>query len=241
MTRRDPLVATDAHVCIVGHVTAEELTRRLSDTEAANGFANRFLFACVRRSKLLPSGGDLTETQVTGLGEQLRAAAVSARTTGRLTRTSEADRLWSQLYAGFSDHPGLVGAITARPEAQTLRLSVVYALLDGSHRIDVAHLRAAHAVWRYCEASALYVFGEATGDPVADRLLEGLRAAGDAGMTRKQVGELFSRHVTAARIDRVVEGLRGRGLVAVEEQQTGGRPRTMYRALSAQSAESHQP
>ena len=51
-TKHDPLTATSAHISVVGHITHEELLRRLSDTEAANGFANRFLFALVRRSKL---------------------------------------------------------------------------------------------------------------------------------------------------------------------------------------------
>jgi hypothetical protein len=57
-TRRDPLRARGAHVSILGHVTIEELRRRLLDTEAANGFANRFLMACVRRTKLLPVRGE---------------------------------------------------------------------------------------------------------------------------------------------------------------------------------------
>jgi hypothetical protein len=48
LTRKDPLQATGAHISIVGHITTEELVRRLADTEVANGFANRLLFTCVR-------------------------------------------------------------------------------------------------------------------------------------------------------------------------------------------------
>src|SRR5262249_28070459 len=59
VTRKDPLRAKGAHVSVIGHVTLEELRRRLTDTEAANGFANRFLFGLVRRPHLLPSGGNL--------------------------------------------------------------------------------------------------------------------------------------------------------------------------------------
>ena len=39
---------------------------------------------------------------------------------------------------------GLLGAITARAEAQTIRLALVYALLDRAAQIDVIHLD----VWR---------------------------------------------------------------------------------------------
>ena len=42
----------------VGHITADELRARITRTDMANGFANRFLFALVKRSKLLPFGGD---------------------------------------------------------------------------------------------------------------------------------------------------------------------------------------
>src|SRR5262249_12535800 len=40
ITRKDSLRARGAHVSVIGHVTLEELRRRLTDTEAANGFAN---------------------------------------------------------------------------------------------------------------------------------------------------------------------------------------------------------
>ncbi len=59
LTRNAPLHATGAHVSMVAHVTLDELRARLTTTEMANGFANRFLFACARRSKKLPKGGQL--------------------------------------------------------------------------------------------------------------------------------------------------------------------------------------
>ena len=43
MTKTNAAKATDAHVSLIGHVTADELRRELSSTEAGNGFANRFL------------------------------------------------------------------------------------------------------------------------------------------------------------------------------------------------------
>jgi hypothetical protein len=58
LTKNSPTKATDPHVSLIGHMTTEELRRYLSKTEAANGFANRFLFILVRRSKVLPFGGD---------------------------------------------------------------------------------------------------------------------------------------------------------------------------------------
>jgi hypothetical protein len=58
LTKNSPLKATDAHISIIGHITRTELLRLLSETEAHNGFANRFLWLVVHRSKALPFGGN---------------------------------------------------------------------------------------------------------------------------------------------------------------------------------------
>ncbi len=63
-----------------------------------------------------------------------------------------------------------------------LRLSVAYALLDQAEAIDVPHVAAARAVWDYAVASARFVFGDATGNPRQDRLLEALRDAFPEGL-----------------------------------------------------------
>ena len=63
----------------------------------------------------------------------------------------------------------------ARAEAQVIRLSLVYALLDGKDVIDTAHLKAAMAVWAYCDELATQIFGDSIGDPVADDILVALR------------------------------------------------------------------
>jgi hypothetical protein len=58
LTKSNPIRATDAHLSIIGHITRDELLRHLDSTEQANGFANRFLWAMVRRSKKIanPTG-----------------------------------------------------------------------------------------------------------------------------------------------------------------------------------------
>ena len=57
LTKHDAITATGAHVCIIGHITVDELRAELTATDRANGFANRFLFVAVKRSKFLPHGG----------------------------------------------------------------------------------------------------------------------------------------------------------------------------------------
>jgi hypothetical protein len=63
LTKHSPSKATGAHVSIIGHIVRDELRRELTGTEMANGFANRFLFCCAKRSKLLPEGGSLATSR----------------------------------------------------------------------------------------------------------------------------------------------------------------------------------
>ena len=78
-----------------------------------------------------------------------------------MSRSPAARDLWYQLYPILTaDRPGLWGKVTSRGEAQTLRLSMIYAVLDGSTTIEVPHLRAGLAVWQYAEASARLIFSE---------------------------------------------------------------------------------
>jgi hypothetical protein len=158
LTRRSPLTATDAHISIVGHITVDELRTRISRTEMGNGFANRFLFALIRRSKELPFGGSLTDSEILHLGEQLKSVIDRAKPVGRMEMTDAARSKWAAIYPELSAaKPGLLGAVIARAEAQTVRLALIYALLDGADMIDLPHLEAALAVWEYCELSAIHI------------------------------------------------------------------------------------
>jgi hypothetical protein len=224
--RQQKSVATGAHVSIVTNVTVEELRRRLSETEMANGLANRFLFTCVRRSQLLPCGGQLDPAELHGLGTKVRSALEAARKISRVERSPAAEKRWAEMYAEMARGPGgLLGAITARAEAQALRLQVGYALLDGKATVEEAHLEAAYAVWRYCEDSAAHVFGDALGDDVADRLLAAIRAEGDDGLDFTAQTAVFGRHVKAKRLAAARAELEELGLIRTVKEETDGRPR----------------
>jgi hypothetical protein len=229
LTRHAPLTATGTHISIVGHITNAELRTRLTRTDLADGFANRFLFVLVRRSKLLPHGGAIGDGDIKLLGERIGTVVEEMRTVDRITMTDDARVKWETIYESLSAaRPGLLGAITARAEAQTIRLALIYALLDRSHQIDTSHLRAALAVWEYCEASAIYIYGDALGDPVADDICRALRHAGDAGMNRTAIRDLFGRHQSAGRISAALGLLATSGRARCEPSRTEGRSAEMW-------------
>lgn len=224
LTKRNPVRATDAHISIIGHITRDELLRYLNSTELGNGFANRFLWLAVRRSKLLPDGGCLPENDVLRLADRIGRAAQSARDIGEVRRDEEARLMWHAVYGALTaGRTGLFGAVTSRAEAQTMRLAMLYAVLDGSATIRADHLRAGLALWQYCEDSARWIFGQAMGDPVADAILSALRAAPE-GLSRTDIRDLFGRNQTAARINASLRALQEAGLARAERVESGGRP-----------------
>ena len=112
----------------------------------------------------------------------------------------------------------------ARAEAQAVRLAMIYALLDRQHRIDGLHLKAALAVWEYCEASAAHIFGNALGDHVADEILRALQQVGENGMTRTAIRDLFARNQSGDRIGAALAMLMTKGRARMEGRESGGRP-----------------
>lgn len=224
------MTATDAHIAIIAHVTIDELRAELTQTDTANGFANRFLFVYVKRSKCLPFGGeDFPESVAGDIARRLERAASTAQRIGRVTMTQAAREIWERVYPRLSEGMlGLFGAATARMEAQALRLAMLYALLDQKAQIDRAHLLAALAVCEYAQASALHVFGSSLGDPVADEILHAVRSAGQAGITRTQIRDLFKRNCSAERLGAALDLLARRNLVRRRTQETGGRPSEVW-------------
>ena len=63
-------------------------------------------------------------------------------------------RAWETIYPDLSgERPGLLGSLTARAEAQVVRLAMVYALWDGADRIELDHLTAAVAIEEFSRKS----------------------------------------------------------------------------------------
>jgi hypothetical protein len=147
--------------------------------------------------------------------------------------TNPAREIWEAIYADLSAaQPGLLGAIVARAEAQVVRLALLYALIDARNEIDVDHLKAAIAVWEYAEASAVRIFGDSLGDPVADEILRTLQQAGTAGMSRTAISDLFGRNKSGERIGAALGLLATKGRARTEQRQTSGRSIEMWFAIN---------
>jgi hypothetical protein len=221
----NPLKATDAHIGLIGHITMSELTRLITATDQSNGFGNRFLWLAVRRSQLLPDGGSYTLADDAQMVKRLHDVIDHARTVEAMQRDETAKAAWRAVYPLLTrDREGLAGAMADRAEAQVLRLSMLYALLDSSATIRLEHLLAALALWRYSEECVSMIFGQSSGDPIAETILEALKSAGPDGLSRKFIiEEVFQRHTKADKINTAICSLLASGRITIREIPTAGR------------------
>lgn len=208
------LYSTAPHISMIGHCTREELNRIITTTDISNGNLNRFCWISSKRTKLVPIPKQIAEQDLDDLSTLIKQSAEFAKAQGQIERTADADEYWKELYALLNvELLGIQGALAARAAPMVLRLAMVYALLDHSSKIDVAHLEAAHSVWEYSAASAAYIFGKSTGDKAADKILNALETAQD-GLTKTQIiSAVFGGNAKVEFIDHTLKWLRDSGYI----------------------------
>ena len=228
LTKTAPVRATQAHVSIIAHITAHELRRYATSIEIANGFLNRFVIVCCRRVRLLPEGGNANPFARSGLPRYLAAAIQHARSAGQLTFDPHARALWWHAYPQLTQPAdGLPGHLTARAEAHTIRLALIYALIDGQTRIHEQHLQAALALSSYAARSASWTLGHSTGDPIAEQIHTTLLRSPN-GLTRTQIRDLCHRNLPTRRIDQALAALTTTSRATPQRTLTGGRPSELW-------------
>jgi hypothetical protein len=153
-----------------------------------------------------------------------------AKQTNRVFLAEEAIGFWNETYERLSvNRLGLLGALTARAEAHTVRLALIYALLAQSPEIAREHLESALAVWDYCDASVQYLFGSKLGHPIADPILTALKGAAPKGLTKTDISNIFNRNARADRIDAALEELERCDLAhSKQESRPAGAPVTTW-------------
>jgi hypothetical protein len=233
LTRTAPARATQTHIALIGHITQDELRRHTGQTELANGYLNRILIIACRRQRLLPEGGHHNPLQDTGLTRLLTAALKHAQTAGQIRMDPDARELWHDAYRQLARPlPGMLGQITARAEAHTIRLALIYTLADGQRQIAPPHLHAALALQDYAARSAAWALQNATGLPLAEQIHAALQAH-PAGLTRSQISDALKHNQPAGHIDHALRALQAARRATVTQIATGGRPAQLWTATAA--------
>lgn len=228
LTKNNRIKATNAHICILVHITIFELQLKMQDSEVLNGFANRFLWVCVRRNKMVARPMPMSDAVVEALHGLIIKALKIAHSFKIMEFSDASWALWEKIYPDLSkDHPGLAGVVMNRAEVQVIRLSMVYALLDGQNIIEPHHLEAALALWEYCEKSVLFIFGDREEDAFTNKIIEALHE-NDLSLT--DIHKLFQNNVSGNKIKNALKDLLSRGKISMSQnKKDNGQGRTVTR------------
>lgn len=227
LTKSAKIKTTDAHVGICTHITLEELNQKFAETEAFNGFANRFLWVCARRGDLVPFPEPMGLIELSDLRRALLSILSYAKNITEMHFSQEAKQLWGVVYEKLSmAHSGLVGSVINRAEVQVKRLSMLYAILDKTDLIEKNHLEAALAFWDYCEASAKFIFSERQSNRYERVILNSLQ---HGPRDQTALHKAFNGKAKGELLNRALKALVAQGRVCSEKFRTGGKPKTIYR------------
>jgi hypothetical protein len=227
LTKTSRIKATRAHLGITTHITLEELRQKMNETEAFNGFANRFVWCCARRGKDVPFPKPMPSEDLLRLQMELMDIISNASTIEEMRLDGQTRDLWEPVYHNLAkDRGGILGAVTSRAEAQVLRLSMIYALLSKEPSIMPVHLEAALALWAYCEASAKFIFSGRDSNQYGRKILVALRS-GPKSTT--YLYKLCGGKVRARDLKNALDELIAKEKIEVTREQTKGKPKLVFR------------
>lgn len=221
-----PTVATKPHISVIGHITVQELRKKLSESDVFNGFGNRFLWVLGERWQLKPFGNHIDwkgEPEVA----RLHKAVVFAYNDGK-PRRMFFDRNAAEMYKRFyhstaeQKRHGFAEAMTSRAEPQVIRLAMIYALLDCSDHIRSEHLAAAIALWNYADQTALRIFG------LSKTHKQTLQFLNQGPKTISKLREDFGRHRLAVDIETDLRELSALGYVREQRNPEGSRASAVW-------------
>jgi hypothetical protein len=202
LTKNNPMKASNTHISLIAHVTRAELNRLLGGVELGNGFANRVLWCHSSRSKVLPRGSKLAAGAFDSQIGKIKEAIGKIRTDEpfEVTSSAKADVYWVEIYEPLTTSKvGRWGDVTRRGAAQVVRISIIFALLEGKKEVNLAHLKAAEAVWKYCNESARWAFEDHQFSFPAMKILTALDYE---PMTRTEITtKVFNKNLLKKEID----------------------------------------
>jgi hypothetical protein len=182
---------------------------------------------------LLPEGGNPDPLHRSGLDRRLASTLNTARHAGQLRLSPAARHAWADTYQQLAQpQPGIAGAIAARAEAHTIRLALIYALLDNDRQIQPVHLTAALALWNYAQRSAVWALERTTGNPLAHQIHAALTHQLPDGLTRTQLRDLLHRNPTTTQLDQALAALADDGKISSQRVLTAGRPAELWSATT---------
>lgn len=142
---------------LVGHVVPADLDAKMQALPSFGLLGRHFLWVYTERTRLVPHPEEPDAEATACIVQQLAASINFSKNPMQL----DADSLFTWGDIAFkSKTPGkdLASVLKSRAQHHTLTLALIYAMLDRSKVVAEEHIRAAHAVWRYCSDSIDILF-----------------------------------------------------------------------------------
>lgn len=204
VTKNNPIHATDAHISVIGHITPEQLRENLSDQDIAGGFGNRFLWCWAETTVTMPLP---QKTNLAKLAFDITTNIRKIPHNTEITLTPQAEDLWNHMFLTSLNKPtpGISGLLLTRTAPQTLRIAMIYAILDGRQYIIPQDLHAALAIVEYSRQTVAYIWQDSTGDPKTDYILRTLKNR--PNLTKAQIHSIFQRQYKGHEIEQILDNL----------------------------------
>jgi hypothetical protein len=190
-TKESPYRVAEPHVSLLAQITPAEFIDLVSVLDVKAGFLNRFLVCLVRREKTVSSPSPLAEKDfaedidaikrsINNLNPMhLSPPSMAAKVIGR---TKKAEALWDKLYREYKREDSWEDYIS-RGAPMVVRISMIYAILDGSDIVKIQHLRRADAVWKYSCESLKFIFSPNTLSQKEENILNTIIVNGQISKT----------------------------------------------------------
>jgi hypothetical protein len=231
-TRQGREKATNPHVSAVCQITEGSFAKAVKEVSkglgVSNGLFNRFITVRAQRdpSRKLPRGGEMPE--VGDLAKKIRDTLDSLGTTNDAVKVSWHPSTYADwdafVDAVDGDHPLLagLGGVEARLKPNTMRVAMIFAVMDGSQEIMLCHLKAAKAFCLQCIDSSRDLFGSSSNRGRPDRLRERvLKVIDHQPKCLTQFHECFHRKgCTGEELREVLAELTAKGLAQESSMRT---------------------
>lgn len=244
LTKSNKTKASRPHVVIVGHITPCELLDKISKTDIANGFLNRFMMLHIRLEKLVAAPTRTEEQYVNGLADDVVRIIQFIRLGVTMTEAPCFTEYFEKEYPKLRQPKvsGVIQTLFARAPQYARMLAMMFALMDTKTRIEKTHLQAAIYWLEYWKNSIAYIFQEEAkerelertqvlADKVHVAIREIYKQKGRCSQT--DISDYFNRNKTKKELRGAIEYLLGQTPALITEETEkpsgGGRSVQLFR------------
>lgn len=230
-SRKNKLVAEDAHVSIIGHTTKSQFGQLFSGTDMANGVANRFLVVPAKRATPILDTSGMQETDICDLAAQIEACRVWAQNGGEprvLDLTPDAKKLWNAYY--LEQWESATEGIRGRESDYVLKLAGILSVARNTSTVSAGSMRTAiDFVTRLRGLGDSLFRDHGPSSDMRSRILSRIYDSVNPVSTT-DLFKLFNGNVRAASIHSVLDDLIRSGDVIRSKMKTGkrGAPKIVF-------------